>query len=200
MPKQNRVGARPWGLTTRLGWGWFFWWVTFKSLKTWMSHFQVSRDLDESLSSLSRLGWGLERLGGPLPWKGVKEGRKGTKKKNSIFFTARALVQWIHCTSARAVHVHLCTASLVGTRDIIIIRNNPWVRHRFKSVSQDWVRLTSQNQNRCTGRWCPLDRLRFKSTGVPRVGPSTWRGVVHRGGLEDDDTPRESNLRWSGTL
>ena len=40
-----------------LGWGWFFWWVTFKSLKTWMSHFQVSRDLDESLSSLSRLGW-----------------------------------------------------------------------------------------------------------------------------------------------
>jgi hypothetical protein len=34
-----------------------FWWVTFKSLKTWMSHFQVSRDLDESLSSLSRLGW-----------------------------------------------------------------------------------------------------------------------------------------------
>jgi hypothetical protein len=24
----------------------------FKSLKTWMSHFQVSRDLDESLSSL----------------------------------------------------------------------------------------------------------------------------------------------------
>jgi hypothetical protein len=38
-------------------------WVTFKSLKTWMSHFQVSQDLDESLSSLSRLGWGLERRG-----------------------------------------------------------------------------------------------------------------------------------------
>jgi hypothetical protein len=34
-----------------------FRWVTFKSLKTWMSHFQVSRDLHESLSSLSRLGW-----------------------------------------------------------------------------------------------------------------------------------------------
>jgi hypothetical protein len=32
-------------------------WVIFKSLETWMSHFQVSRDLDESLSSLSRLGW-----------------------------------------------------------------------------------------------------------------------------------------------
>jgi hypothetical protein len=30
--------------------------VTFKSLKTWMSHLQVSRDLDESLSSLSRIG------------------------------------------------------------------------------------------------------------------------------------------------
>jgi hypothetical protein len=42
---------------SRLGWGWFFWWVTFKSPKTWMSHFQVSRDLDESFSSLSRLGW-----------------------------------------------------------------------------------------------------------------------------------------------
>ena len=46
-----------------LGYGWFFWWVAFNSLKTWMSHFQVSRDLDESLSSLSRLGWGLERRG-----------------------------------------------------------------------------------------------------------------------------------------
>ncbi len=33
---------------SRLGW---------KSLETWMSHFQVSQDLDESLSSLSRLGW-----------------------------------------------------------------------------------------------------------------------------------------------
>jgi hypothetical protein len=52
-------------------------WVTFKSFKTWMSHFEslssLSRlgwvtfksleDLDESLSSLSRLGWGLERRG-----------------------------------------------------------------------------------------------------------------------------------------
>ena len=30
-------------------------WVIFNSLETWMSHFQVSQDLDESLSSLSRL-------------------------------------------------------------------------------------------------------------------------------------------------
>ena len=37
---------------SRLGWVIFFWWVTFKSLKTWMSHFQVSQDLDESFSSL----------------------------------------------------------------------------------------------------------------------------------------------------
>ena len=45
--------------------------VIFKSLKTWMSHFQVSQDLDESFqvsqdldesfSSLSRLGWVMMR-------------------------------------------------------------------------------------------------------------------------------------------
>ncbi len=51
--------------------------------------------------------------------KGVKEGSKGTKKKNSIFFTACALVQWIQCTSARAVHVHLCTASLHDHVDLV---------------------------------------------------------------------------------
>ncbi len=47
--------------------------------------------------------------------KGWKRDQKGPKK-NSIFFTARALVQWIHCTSARTVHVHLCTASLLHNR------------------------------------------------------------------------------------
>jgi len=125
----------------------FFWWVTFKSLKTWMSHFQVSRDLDESLSSLSRLGWvifksletwmshfqvsqdldeslsslarlwwGLERrgtgslssrvTGGTSAVDRGKEGWKGTKKKNFIFFSPHSsAVNWPHnrTCGARAV-------------------------------------------------------------------------------------------------
>ena len=99
-------------------------WVIFKSLKTWMSHFQVSRDLDESLSSLSRLGWvtfkslktwmsHFQVSGEAAEKRGeraLKEGRKGTKKKK---FTARAVVRWIDRTTARAVHVRSRAASLL---------------------------------------------------------------------------------------
>jgi hypothetical protein len=50
----------------------------------------------------------------------------------------------------------------------------PYVRSRFESVSQGSVRLTSQNQDRCTGRWGPLDRLKLKST-CPEVDPDrSW--------------------------
>ncbi len=49
-------------------------WVIFKSLKTWMSHFQVSQDLDESLSSVSRLGW--------VTFKSLKTWMKSGKKRN----------------------------------------------------------------------------------------------------------------------
>ncbi len=48
--------------------------------------------------------------------KGWKRDQKGPKKKIQIFFTARALVQWIHFTSVRVVHVNLCTESLILTR------------------------------------------------------------------------------------
>jgi hypothetical protein len=47
--------------------------------------------------------------------EGWKRDEKGPKKKIQFFFTTRALVQWIHCTSqwTRTVHVHLWTASLL---------------------------------------------------------------------------------------
>jgi hypothetical protein len=46
---QGTRAPQPWALVP----GHFF---IFIFIETWMSHFQVSQDLDESLSSLSRLG------------------------------------------------------------------------------------------------------------------------------------------------
>ncbi len=43
--------------------------------------------------------------------KGVKAGRKGIKNFQ-FFFTARAVVRWPDRTTARAVHVRSCAASL----------------------------------------------------------------------------------------
>ena len=47
-----------------------------------------------------------------VPRKGVKEGRKGTKKKFQFFFTARVVVRWPDLTTARVPHVRSCEASL----------------------------------------------------------------------------------------
>jgi hypothetical protein len=64
------------------------------------------------------------------------EGPKGTKKKIQIFFTAHVLVQWIHCTSARAVQVHLCTASLLEMLTFNSTIQNLWGRvlKKFQEV------------------------------------------------------------------
>jgi hypothetical protein len=69
--------------------GWFFWWVTFKSRKIWMSHFwmshfQVSRDLDESLSSLARLGW--------VTFKSLKTWMRSGKKRNRVTGSLSSIV------------------------------------------------------------------------------------------------------------
>ena len=82
-------------------------WVTFKSLKTWMSHFQVS--------------------GEAVPRKGVKEGRKGTKKFISIFF---------HCTCPSAVnslHNHTCSARAVVHGITGRDRSVPWLKKKIRS-------------------------------------------------------------------
>jgi hypothetical protein len=99
---------------------------SFSSLETWMSHFQASQDLDESFSSLSRLGWvtfkslktwsrkTLMRSGKKRNRKPKFEGDWGEKRDEnffSIFFTTRAVVRWIDRTTARVVHVRSRAAS-----------------------------------------------------------------------------------------
>jgi hypothetical protein len=51
-------------------------------------------------------------LGKGVSTQGVNEGLKGTKKKDSIFFTARAVVEWIDYTTTRTVYVQSRTVSL----------------------------------------------------------------------------------------
>jgi hypothetical protein len=45
-------------------------------------------------------------------WKGSKRDEKGQKKNFQFFFIARAVVRWPDRTTARAVHVRSCAASL----------------------------------------------------------------------------------------
>jgi hypothetical protein len=109
------------------------WWVTLKSLKTWMSHFQVSRDLDESFSRLSRLGWVIFKSRKTLMRSGKKRNRKpkfqgdwgdlcrgqGGKrdkkgqKKIQFFLPHVRYVRWIDRTTARAAHVRSRAAFLI---------------------------------------------------------------------------------------
>jgi hypothetical protein len=63
------------------------------------------------------------------PRKGVKEGRKGTKKIVQFFLTARAIVRWPDRTTAPTVHVRSCAASLVETAPkqwVISIPTKEW--------------------------------------------------------------------------
>jgi hypothetical protein len=98
-----------------------------------MSHFQVSQDLDESFSSVSRLGWvtfksrktlmrsGKKRNRKPKfqgDWGDISRGQGGKRdekgqKKNFQFFSPHLrYVRWIDRTTARAAHVRSRAASL----------------------------------------------------------------------------------------